>query len=194
LHLTGVDTSRRREEETLLTCRVPHLAVLLVLSSVVLVGCTPSTSASSPPPTVSTASPTPTLSEGQKAANDVVVKYRALIDQLRAQDMPNVSLLATLARDDAYAKWGRILQSDFQTGYHQVGTTSITITNTDPGTSATEWLVSGCLDMSKADMVDKNGKSGLATPAGRQQVKYTVDQDPKNFAWYVTKDEAGESC
>ena len=176
-------------------CRA-RFAVLLVLFSAVLGGCTPSTSASSPTPTVSvpTASPTPTLSESQKATNDVVVKYRALIDQLRSQDLPNVSLLATLARDDAYAKWGRILQNDFQTGYHQVGTTSITITSTDPGTSATEWLVSGCLDMSMADMVDKNGKSGLATPAGRQQVKLTVDQDLKNFAWYVTKDEAGGSC
>jgi hypothetical protein len=180
----------------LLTCRVPRFAVLLVLAAVVLGGCTPSTSASSPTPAVSvtTASPTPTLSEGQKAASDTVVKYRALIDELRSQGMPDISRLATLARDDAYVKWGRILQNDFQTGYHQVGVTALVITSTDPGAGASQWLVTGCLDMSKADMIDKNGKSGLATPAGKQQVKYAVDQDPKSLSWYVTKDDAGASC
>ena len=171
------------------------IAVLLVLA--VLAGCTGSTTPRSTPtviPTASSSSPTPTLSEGQQAANDVVVKYRALIDELRSQDMPDINRLATLARDDAYTKWGRVLQNDFQGGYHQVGVTTLVIKNTDAGTSSRQWLVNGCLDMSKADLVDKNGKSGLATPGGKQQVKYSVEQDPQSLAWFVTKDETGASC
>ena len=180
----------------MLTCRVPRFAALLALAAAVLAGCTGSTSTPSPTPSVvsSSASPTPTLSEGQKAANDTVVKYRAMIDELRSQDMPDISRLAALARDDAYVKWGRVIQNDFQNGYHQVGVTTISITSTDPGTSARQWLVAGCLDMSKADLIDKNGKSGLATSAGKQQAKYAVDQDPQSLAWYVTKDDTGASC
>jgi hypothetical protein len=197
LHLTGVDTSRRREEETLLTCRVPRFAALLVLAAAVLAGCTPSTSVSSPTPAVSvtTASPTPTLSEGQKAANDVVVKYRALIDQLRAQDMPDSARLATVARDSAYEKWTRVLQDDFVSGYHQTGVAAITIKSTDPGASARQWLVSGCLDVTKLDVVDKAGKTTLEHPGGINHAIFVVDQDPTTLRWYVTNETFdGGSC
>jgi hypothetical protein len=178
-------------------CRAPHFAALLVLSSVVLVGCTPSTSASAPTPTViaSTASPTPTLSEGQKAANDTVVKYRALIDQLRAQDMPDSARLATVARDNAYEKWTRVLQDDFVNGYHQTGVAVITIKSTDPGASAQQWLVSGCLDVTKLDVVDKAGKTTLEHPGGINHAIFVVDQDPTTLRWYVTNETFdGRSC
>jgi len=174
----------------LLTCRVPRFAVLLVLAAVVLGGCTPSTSASSPTPAVSvtSASPTPTLSEGQKAANDVVIKYRALIDELRSKDMPDSARLATVARDTAYEKWTRVLQDDFVNGYHQTGGAVITIKSTDPGASARQWLVSGCLDVTKLDIVDKSGKTTLQHPGGINHVIYSVDQDPTTLRWYVTNE------
>jgi hypothetical protein len=188
-HLIGW-TVRRREEETLLTCRVPHVAVLLVLASAVLAGCTPSTRAPSPTPiaVASTATPKPTLSEGQQAANDVVVKYRALIDELRSQDMPDSARLATVARDSAYEKWTRVLQDDFVNGYHQTGVAVITIKSTDPGASASQWLVSGCLDVTKLDVVDKSGKTTLQHPGGINHVIYGVDQDPTTLRWYVTNE------
>jgi hypothetical protein len=185
-----VDTSRRREEETLLTCRVPRFAALLVLAAALLAGCTGSTSTPSPTPSVvaSTTSPTPTLSEGQKAANDTVIKYRALIDELRSQDMPDSARLATVARDSAYEKWTRVLQDDFVNGYHQTGVAVITIRSTDPGASARQWLVSGCLDVTKLDVVDKSGKTTLEHPGGTNHVTYSVDQDPTTLKWYVTNE------
>jgi hypothetical protein len=193
-HLIGW-TVRRREEETLLTCRVPHVAVLLVLASAVLAGCTPSTSTPSPTPiaVASTATPKPTLSEGQQAANDVVVKYRALIDELRSQDMPDVSRLLAVATGDAYEKWRYTIQDDFKNGEHQVGTTTINIVSTDAGTSGRQWLVSGCLDMSQADIVDKNGKSVMSSPAGKNTVAYTVDQE-SNLSWYVAQEVVKGAC
>ena len=171
-------------------CRVPRFAVPLVLAAAVLAGCTPSTSASSPTPAViaSTASPTPTLSEGQKAANDVVIKYRALIDELRSQDLPDSARLATVARDSAYEKWTRVLQDDFVNGYHQTGVAVIAIKSTDPGASARQWLVSGCLDVTKLDVVDKAGKTTLEHPGGINHIIYVVDQDPTTLRWYVTNE------
>ena len=180
----------------MLTCRVPRFAVLLVLASAVLGGCTPSTSASSPTPAVSVTSapPTPTLSDGQKAANYTVVKYRALIDELRQQYKPDVARLSTLSRGAAYEKWRYTLQDDFVNGYHQVGTTSVAIVTTDPGATSQQWIVNGCLDTSQTDIVDKYGKTTLTTPEGKVKVVYTVDQDATSLSWFVTKDEVKGSC
>jgi len=171
-------------------CRVPRFVALLVLAAAVLAGCTGSTSAPSPSPSIvsSSASPTPTLSEGQKAANDVVVRYRALIDELRSQDMPDSARLAMVARDSAYEKWTRVLQDDFVSGYHQTGAAVITIGSTDSGVSARQWLVSGCLDVTKLDVVDKSGKTTLQHPGGINHVTYSVDQDPTTLKWYVTNE------
>ena len=156
-------------------CRVPRFVALLVLAAAVLAGCTGSTSASFPTPTMSatSASPTPTLPEGQKAANDTVVKYRALIDQLRAQYKPDISQLLTVSRGAAYDKWGYTLQEDFVNGYHQTGVAVVTITSTDPGTSAKQWLISGCLDVTRLDIVDKNGNTTMTHPGGINRVAYT---------------------
>jgi len=180
----------------LLTCRVPRFAALLVLAAAVLAGCTPSTSASSPTPTVSvsTASPTPTLSEGQKAANDTVTKYRAIIDQLRAQYKPDLAPLIEVSSDAAYEKWRYTIQDDFVNGHHQTGNSSVSILSTDPGTTAQEWIVSACVDFSKVDIVDKAGKSVMPTPGGRERVAYTVDRVSTNPHWYVTKEEVGTTC
>jgi hypothetical protein len=180
----------------LLTCRVPRFAALLVLAAAVLAGCTGSTSTPSPTPTViaSTASPTPTLSEGQKAADDVVVKYRALIDELRAQYKPDLIPLLEVSGGAAYEKWRYTIQEDFVNGYHQTGVAVLTINSTDPGTSVQQWLVSACLDVTRVDIVDKNGKTTMAHPGGINKVTYTVDQDSKSLRWYVTNETGGGAC
>jgi hypothetical protein len=180
----------------LLTCRVPRFAALLVLAAAVLTGCTGSTSASFPTPTMSatSASPTPTLSEGQKAANGTVVKYRALIDELRAQYKPDLIPLLEVSGGAAYEKWRYTIQEDFVNGYHQTGVAVLTINSTDPGTSVQQWLVSGCLDVTRVDIVDKNGKTTMAHPGGINKVTYTVDQDPKSLRWYVTNEAGGGAC
>ena len=176
---------------------MPHHRVRLValLLATALAGCTGSTSTSSPSPSVtsSSSSPTPTLSEGQRAANDVAVKYRALIDELRSQDMPDVSRLLSVATGDAYEKWRYTIQDDFKNSQHQVGTTAFTVKSFGSGASDREWLVTGCLDMSKADIVDKSGKSVMTSPAGKSTVVYLVDQE-SDQAWYVSKEEVKEPC
>jgi hypothetical protein len=167
------------------------IAVLLVLA--VLAGCTGSTSGPSPSPSViaSSASPTPTLSEGQKAVNDTVIKYRALVDELRQQYKPDSTVLLEVARDAAYDKWRRVLQDDFVNGYHQTGVAVVTIKSTDKGATARQWLASACLDVTKLDVVDKSGKTTLERAGGINGIVYTVDQDPSTFRWYVTNETFG---
>ena len=178
---------------------MPHVRVRLVvlLLSAALAGCTSSTSAPSPTPTVvsSTASPTPTFSEGQRAANDVVLRYRALIDQLRQQYKPDSTQILAVARDDAYDKWSRVLQDDFVYGWHQTGVASLTIKSTEPGKNASEWLVVACLDVTKIDIVDKSGKTTLAHPGGINHIVYAVDQDSTSLQWYVMSEAFdGATC
>ena len=179
---------------------MPHhrapLAALLVLAAA-LAGCTGGTHVPSPSPSVvsSSASPTPTLSEAQTAANDVVVEYRALIDQLRQQYKPDVSQLLAVSRGAAYDKWGYILQEDFVNGWRQTGVAVIAIKSTGQGTSARQWLVSGCLDVTKLDVVDKSGKTTLEHPGGINHIIYTVDQDTTTSRWYVTNETFdGATC
>ena len=176
-------------------CRVPRFVALLILAAVA--GCTGSTSGPSPTPSLvaSTTSPTPTLSEGQKATDDVVLRYRALIDQLRQQYKPDSTQLLAVARDDAYNKWSRVFQDDFVSGYHQTGLASLTIKSTDPGKSARQWLVAGCLDVTKVDIVDKSGKTTLEHPGGINHIVYTVDQDATSLRWYVMSETFdGATC
>jgi hypothetical protein len=177
----------------LLNCRAPLVVLLLAAA---LAGCTGSASGPSPSPTVSvtTASPTSTLSEGQKAANDTVVKYRALIDELRAQYKPDLIPLLEVSGGAAYEKWRYTIQEDFVNGYHQTGVAALTINSTDPGASVQQWLVSGCLEVTRVDIVDKNGKTTMAHPGGINKVTYTVDQDPKSLRWYVTNETGGGAC
>jgi len=64
----------------------------------------------------------------------------------------------------------------------------LTIKSTDPGNSPRQWLVSGCLDVTKLDIVDKSGKTTLEHPGGINHIVYAVDQDPTTFTWYVTNE------
>ncbi len=129
------------------------------------------------------------------AANDTVIKYRALVDQLRQQYMPDVSQLLAFSRGAAYDKWGYTLQEDFVNGWHQTGVAVITIKSTEPGGSARQWLVSGCLDVTRLDVVDKAGQSTLEHTGGINHIVYTVDQDPTTLRWYVTDETFdGAAC
>jgi hypothetical protein len=98
-----------------------------------------------------------------------------------------------VATGDAYEKWRYTIQDDFKNGQHQIGLTTFTAATVGQGATAREWIVSGCLDMSKADIVDKNGKSVMTEPAGKNTAVYTVDQE-SDQAWYVSKEEIMGAC
>jgi hypothetical protein len=71
----------------------------------------------------------------------------------------------------------------------------ITIKSTEPGGSARQWLVSGCLDVTRLDVVDKAGQSTLEHTGGINHIVYTVDQDPTTLRWYVTDETFdGAAC
>jgi hypothetical protein len=178
---------------------LPHhrapLAALLVLAAA-LAGCTggPHAPSQTPTPVATSARPTPTLSDGQRAANDVVVRYRALIDELRQQTPADSSKLLAYARGSAYEKWRLVLQDDAINEHRQVGVTSFSPGSTEPGGSTLQWLVKGCLDGTKADVVDSAGKSVVTDQPTPRLVLYTVDQDTSTLRWYVTGDEANGTC
>jgi hypothetical protein len=171
-------------------------AALVAAGALGLTGCAGSTTPTrTPSATVSiSASPTPSLTESQKAANDTVIKYRALIDELRQQETPDTARVATIARASAYENALSTLIDDFRNGHRQVGLSILTILSTDPGVGSGEWKVTGCLDLSKVDILDKSGKSIRTDTQNRYLSTFTVDQDPQNHSWYVMSDEANGTC
>ena len=125
----------------------------------------------------------------------MVLRYRTLIDQLRQQYKPDSTQILSVARDDAYDKWSRVLQDDFVNGWHQTGVATLTIKSTNPGKSALQWLVAACLDVTKVDIVDKAGKTTLDHPGGINHIVYTVDQDANSLKWYVMNETFdGATC
>jgi len=65
---------------------------------------------------------------------------------------------------------------------------------TEAGSSSGQWIVTACVDFTKVDIVNKDGKSVMTARGAKQQVTYTVDQDPTTLAWYVANEEAGSQC
>ncbi len=173
-------------------------AALVLLGVLTLGACAPSTSVpKTPSPSASTtSSTTPSLdfSGTKKDAADKVVAYRALIDELRQQYKPDSSKLATLARGSAYDSWTYTLQDDFVKGHRQTGTASVAIISVGSGPTAADWNVTGCVDYSAVDIVDKNGKSVMTAAPGKDLTLFTVTQDQNNKKWYVTTDEVKGKC
>lgn len=120
-----------------------------------------------------------------------MVKYRALIDELRQQYKPDVSRLLTLAQASAYEKWRYTLQDDFKNGYRQVGTTSVRITATASGPTAADWTVTACVDYSNASVVDKDGKT-IDGGDAKGSVSFIVRQ--KDQTWFVIEESDAGTC
>lgn len=174
-------------------------AVAFVACGLVLVGCTPGPTISTPTatvaPTTGSATPTPsdspTLSDDQAAAVSKVEEYFATLNGVLV-DKRSPGDLATVARNAALA--------DSQRGYNQIKmagyrvTGSITISKlvpseaTKPG-SRPQIAVTFCQDTTGRQISDKSGKpvvTGKVT-----STLATVEQWPT--AWFVTsfKDASG---
>jgi hypothetical protein len=108
---------------------------------------------------------------------------------------PNLSLnkLATVASDKAIAHWRLVLTSERVKQWKQVGRATV-VSSEAKATSGNTFDVTACIDVSKVNVVDKNGQSVVA--AGRLprvQYTYKVAKIPSGF--FVTDDTVGgQAC
>ena len=143
-----------------------------------------------------TSVPTRTLSPAEKdlkSANDAVSKFWSVTAELASDPYLSLGKLAAVASDQAIYQWRSILTGDRVKQLKQIGKATI-VSSEAKATSENTFDVTACIDVSKVNVVDKNGKSVVA--AGRLprvQYTYKVAKIPSGF--FVTKDTLkGKPC
>ena len=157
---------------------------------------TPSPSSTSVTPTTTATSTATREEKNAKAASAAVVEFWAVVDRLGSNPKSKLEDLATVSRDPANAQWTQNLFNRRIRGEKFIGSTTVTIESSKPATSAEDvYTVMACLDVSKLNVVDAEGKSVIpATRKPRISYQYEVKQDSSTAKWYLTAEKAGTEC
>ena len=153
----------------------------------------PRTTTVAPTSTTTPTSATTTAVDPQLAgAEAAVAKLWGLIDLLGADPKRSLDELTTVARDQSLEAWRELLTQRRRQGHRQIGST--TIVSSEAASTGGKLTVDTCIDVSKTNLVDKDGKSVVA--ANRSpRVRYAfVVERGTDGAFYVMKDEAVETC
>jgi hypothetical protein len=160
---------------------------------------TPTVVAKKPTPSPSP-SPSPSLTADEldlKAAEDVVLAYDALLDELeRDPSFSRISEGSLVARDAANTYLQEHIASYATNKHRSIGESKVEIVGSVKNADGT-WTVDACVDSTDWDVVGEDGKSVAdRTGLGRFLEHHTVTQDVKNLKFYViawTNEELG-SC
>jgi len=145
--------------------------------------------------TTPTPSPTP-LSPAEQDAKDAaktITRFWGVLDELASDPKKSLDKLAAVSRDQAIAQWRSNLTTYRRSGWKQVGDSTV-LSAQAQAVDEKNFVVKACIDVSKANVVDRAGKSVIA--AGRQnrmEYSYKVRKAPEGF--FVTEDELkGHPC
>ena len=163
--------------------------------------CTPSSSPgsvslSASPSVTGPATPTPTPTvltpdeQDLESARAAVAKFWQVLDRVGADPDVSLNALNRVARDPALEQAQKDMTAWRVAGYRLTGSTVVE-ESTARLTKPNAWTVTSCVDTSKSDVVDREGKSVMGPPY-RIKHRSTVIRDSGTF--YVTADKALETC
>ena len=181
------------------------LFVECVLTAVVvlcLAGCSSPDPQPSPLPTPitspvvpdRTASPGPSAEElNLRKAERAVHRFWRVIDRLSADPSSDLTVLTTVSRDSVAAQWARNINQYRFDGVKAEGRVAVRDGVAKRTKDDDLYKVTACIDASKVNLVDKNGKS-VVPPEGPRRVSYdyTVENDQQK--WYVIKEKVTKTC
>jgi hypothetical protein len=143
-------------------------------------------------PTPSTASLSPAEQDAKDAAQ-TITRFWGVLDELASDPTKSLDKLAAVARAQAIAQWRSNLTTYRRSGWKQVGDSTV-LSAEAQAVDGKNFVVKACIDVSKANVVDRAGKSVIA--AGRQdrmEYSYKVQKAPEGF--FVTEDKLkGNPC
>ena len=154
----------------------------------------PSVSASATTSVSATSTPSSSPKKSETAeqrnarlAGEAIVAFWAKQDELASDPRPPLTELATVARGQALMQWQRNLTDMRSKGRKTVGRVTV---EASPGVLDTEtklYQVSACVDVTKVNVVDKDGKSVVsAERLPRTRYTYKVQEDDGQF--FVVED------
>ena len=142
--------------------------------------------------TPSTASLSPAEQDSKDAAQ-TITRFWGVLDELASDPQKSLDKLAAVARAQAFAQWRSNLTTYRRSGWKQVGDSTV-LSAEAQSVDGKNFVVKACIDVSKANVVDRAGKSVIA--AGRQdrmEYSYKVQKAPEGF--FVTEDKLkGNPC
>jgi hypothetical protein len=149
--------------------------------------------------TSTTTTPTPSstsLSPAEQDAKDaaqMITRFWGVLDELASDPKKSLDKLAAVSRDQAIAQWRSNLTTYRRSGWKQLGDSTV-LSAKAQAVDGKSFAVKACIDVSKANVVDRAGKSVIA--AGRQDrmlYTYKVQKAPEGF--FVTEDKLrGQPC
>lgn len=152
---------------------------------------TSATSAAAPPTTSTSLSP---HEQDAKDAAQTITRFWSVLDVLASDPKKSLDGLATVSRDQAIAQWRSNLTSYRRSGWKQVGDSDVLSADAQAVGDTSNFKVTACIDVSKANVVDAAGKSVIA--AGRQdRMRYTYKVLKAPGGFFVTEDKLkGQPC
>jgi hypothetical protein len=140
------------------------------------------------------ASPSPSAEELKlHKAEGAVYRFWRVIDRLSADPDSDLTELTTVSRGSVAAQWARNINQyrfDEVKAEGRVAVRDVVARQTKDDDL---YKVTACIDASKVNLVDKNGKS-VVPPEGPRRVSYlyTVENDQRK--WYVIKEKVTKTC
>jgi len=156
----------------------------------------PSTTTSATSPTTT---PTPSSTSLSPAEQDVkdaaqtIARFWGVLDALASDQKKSLDELATVSRDSSINTWRQLLTRHRVQQLTQTGKTVVGESSAKP-ISASRFAVTACIDVSKVNLVDKDGKSVVAANRPpRVQYEYIVEK-ASGGVFYVVEDKAVQTC
>ena len=140
------------------------------------------------------ASPSPSAEDvNLRKAEQAVVRFWRVIDRLSADPDSDLTELTTVSRGSVAAQWARNINQYRFDGVKAEGRVAVHDVVAKQTKDDVLYKVTACIDASKVNLVDKNGKS-VVPPEGPRRVSYdyTVENDQRK--WYVIKEKVTKTC
>ena len=157
---------------------------------------TPTSSTTTSTTTTSTPSTTTTTESAEardaRLAGESIAAYWVVLDRLASNPNESLNALATVSRDTARDQWSRILTLRRGQGITQTGATVVDMPAARKN-KAGQWDATACIDVTKVNLVDKDGKSVVkANRPPRVKYAYVIQKDKGSF--YILEDKAVGVC
>ncbi len=175
------------------------LVVTLTLALGAVAGCTGAdnpagfTGTTTTSPTTTSSSATTTQADSDKAEVErAIIGFSRVTDQLATSPKASLDKLASVSRGESNSQWTQILTNYRRKAWKQVGSTSVQVTRVHAQGSSS-FTAMACLDVSKVNLVDKDGKSVVAaTRPSRVAYDYSVRK--AGDVYFITEDKAVRTC
>jgi len=187
-------------KEMPMTTRARTVAVAVAMATVLTVAaCTdpvqaPPATSTSPGITTRTSTPTSTTPADPKlaGAEEVVAKFWALVDALGADNKRSLDELNLLSRNQTLETWRELLTVQRRQGLKQTGTVSFV--SSKAASVDGKLTVDTCIDVSKTNLVDQQGKSVVAANRPRRVRYNSILEQGTDGKFYIVQDKAVGTC